>query len=99
MPVQFDELAEYLKGLPNSFSPNGDDINECFDLRKKLNLRIAAPGMFTIGGERWSFRARGHKHCWNGRKDTNGEPCPTGTYFYVLKIVDTSFKGSITLFR
>lgn len=99
LPVQFDELAEYLKGLPNSFSPNGDDINECFDLRKKLNFTDCSTWyVYNRWGE-MVFQSTGSQHCWNGRKDTNGEPCPTGTYFYVLKIVDTSFKGSITLFR
>lgn len=98
-PFNFGDLSAYVKGLPNSFSPNGDEINECFDLRKKLDFDACSTWYVY---NRWGelvFKSSSQQHCWNGRKNSDGEFCPTGTYFYVLKVASATFNGTITLFR
>lgn len=99
IPIVLSDLSEYVKGLPNSFSPNGDGINDCFDLRKKTDFKDCSTWyVFNRWGE-MVFQSTSGDHCWNGRKNNTGDPLPTGTYFFKLKVSSASFNGSITLFR
>lgn len=84
--------------IPNVFSPNADGTNDLFELQ--------------IGGlddykltifDRWGimmFETTDVNQGWDG-KNTNGKPCPDGTYYFVLKAVspmqDYSRSGHITL--
>jgi gliding motility-associated-like protein len=99
LQLNLGDLSDYLKGIPNTFTPNGDEINDCFDLRKKTDFADCSTWtVFNRWGEK-VFQSDHQNHCWNGKKNSNGEPCPTGTYFYVLKVNGASLNGSITLIR
>ena len=99
LPLNLGDLSEYLKGIPNTFTPNGDGINECFDLRKKTDFADCSTwNVYNRWGE-LVFQSTAQQHCWNGRKNSSGEPCPMGTYFYVLKVNGEGQKGTITLIR
>jgi gliding motility-associated-like protein len=87
--------------IPNTFTPNGDGVNDLFTLPIK--------GAKTINFElynRWGgimYRAFGSKVSWDGIAD-NGNAASDGTYFYVLKIIGFDDKevvksGNLTLFR
>ncbi len=97
--LNLGDLSDYLKGIPNTFTPNGDEINDCFDLRKKTDF--ADCSTWTVYN-RWGekvFQSDNENKCWNGKKNSDGEPCPMGTYFYVLKVNSASFKGYLMLIR
>ena len=97
--LNLGDLSDYLKGIPNTFTPNGDEINDCFDLRKKTDF--ADCSTWTVYN-RWGekvFLSDNQNKCWNGKKNSDGEPCPMGTYFYVLKVNSASFKGYLMLIR
>ena len=97
--LDFGDLNEYLKGLPNSFTPNNDGVNDCFDLRKRLDfMECSSWKIFNRWGE-LVFESTGNDHCWNGKKNGDGDPCPEGTYFYILKVKDSALKGSVTLIK
>ena len=99
MPLNFEDLEGYIKGLPNTFTPNGDEINDCFDLRKKLDFEECSVWKVY---NRWGeliFESTSGEHCWNGRRKGDGDPCPVGTYFYILKVKDAGYKGTINLLR
>ena len=99
LPLSFGSIDDFVKGLPNTFTPNGDEINDCFDLRKKLDFAECSTwNVYNRWGE-LVFRSDSQQHCWNGRKNGDGDPCPVGTYFYVLKVNDAGYKGTITLIR
>jgi gliding motility-associated-like protein len=99
LQLDLGDLSDYLKGIPNTFTPNGDEINDCFDLRKKTDFADCSTWMvFNRWGEK-VFESTYQNHCWNGRKNSTGEPCPTGTYFYILKVNGSSRNGSIMLIR
>lgn len=99
MPLDFGNLEDYLKGLPNSFTPNNDGINDCFDLRKRLDfVECSTWKIFNRWGE-VVFESTNNDHCWNGKKNGSGDPCPEGTYFYVLKVKEAALKGSVTLIK
>ena len=84
--------------FPNVFSPNGDGINDFFevdfgyDLHQCVRLEI-----FDRWGQR-IFLSSGNYHNWDGATYT-GRQVKEGVYFYVLEVNGLVFKGNITLLR
>jgi gliding motility-associated-like protein len=91
----------YLKA-PNTFTPNGDGINDAFVIESEsvstLSCQIFDRNQHLIF--KWNS-IHGH---WDGR-DMNGNIVPAGTYFYVIEAEDENgnsmdmTKGIVTLFR
>ncbi len=90
---------------PNAFSPNGDGVNDVWNV--SLDSESALNGFEVYN--RWgnliamTSRASVTQINWDGRT-TSGEPCNDGVYFYVLKYTDAKgteqqMKGFISLFR
>jgi len=86
--------------IPNSFSPNGDGINDFFNVNvtnlKKYTLRI-----FNRYGET-IFSTNNIFNSWDGT--WHGKPMPAGAYFYTILATDlfdkeVRYSGSITLIR
>ncbi len=83
--------------IPNVFTPNGDGVNDQFEIR---NLNIYKENKISIIN-RWGnavFEMKDYNNLWDG----NG--LDEGTYFYVLEVKNASgdwkaFKGYITLLR
>ncbi|MBI1192445.1 MAG: T9SS type B sorting domain-containing protein [Bacteroidetes bacterium] len=70
--------------IPDAFSPNGDGINDFFDIRGI----DAYPDNNLVLINRWGsevFRAEGYLGGWNGVTE-NGAELPIGTYFYRLEL-------------
>jgi len=70
--------------IPDAFSPNGDGVNDFFDIRGI----DAYPGNSLVLINRWGsevFRAEGYLGGWNGVTD-GGAELPVGTYFYRLEL-------------
>jgi len=100
-PLCFDNCPILM--LPNTFTPNGDGINDIF--RPFIYRHIAAIECFIY--DRWGnliHTSRDINNLWDGTY--RGQPAPEGTYFYVIQAtLDTrdqrSFQksGSLTLLR
>ncbi len=72
--------------LPNSFTPNGDGINDEFRITDEINIRDFTIVIQDKQGKivsQWS----GFEGFWDGR-NLKGEICPPGTYIYVLNYTD-----------
>ena len=86
--------------VPNCFSPNGDGMNDLFQV-KSLNLSTFDLMIWN----RWGglmYKSTDAFAGWNGQ--SNAGIAPEGTYFYVLDAVGSDskayqLKGSITLSR
>ncbi|MCW3101815.1 MAG: hypothetical protein JWO09_255 [Bacteroidetes bacterium] len=82
--------------VPNVFTPNNDGSNDTYSVISDAGLA----GCFSMkifdrwGLEIFSSEQKGMK--WDGRTSA-GEKVSPGTYFYLLKIADTAYKGEITL--
>ena len=89
--------------IPNSFTPNGDGINDIFTLEvtgsEKFSIRI-----FNRWGE-MVYESFDPKEGWNGRILNYFEPAPEGLYTYqvVVRTIkharDIKKHGTITLIR
>jgi gliding motility-associated-like protein len=84
--------------IVNSFSPNGDGINDVWLIEGLDKFLFSEVQVFDRGGRR-VFLSRDPDIGWDGSH--NGQMLPTGTYYYVLKIEDREQlrKGFINLIK
>ena len=83
--------------IPNIFTPNGDGLNETFEIQ---GLETSVANELTVMN-RWGaavYQKKGYKNDWNG------QGLNEGTYFYLLRVQSTTgkwdvYKGYITLLR
>ncbi|MGB3946410.1 MAG: gliding motility-associated C-terminal domain-containing protein [Bacteroidia bacterium] len=80
--------------IPNVFTPNGDGINDLF----RVNLSGRALEGFKIDiYDRWGilmFSSNSINYKWDGRT-TSGQEVKDGTYFYVVELNGTVYKGYV----
>ncbi|ASU34313.1 gliding motility-associated C-terminal domain-containing protein [Mucilaginibacter xinganensis] len=64
--------------IVDSFSPNGDGINDCWYIKNIDNYPKADVSVFSRYGQR-VFQSIGYSKPWDGR--FNGAYLPAGTYY------------------
>ena len=81
--------------IPNIFSPNGDGINDFF------NVTYTGSQPFRISvKDRWGvsmFETINKTHYWNGAYQSGDSP--EGVYFYSITIGEKAYTGHVTLVR
>ncbi|MBK7388380.1 MAG: PKD domain-containing protein [Bacteroidetes bacterium] len=80
--------------IPNIFTPNNDGVNDVFEVGA---AGACAPERITIFN-RWGnniFETSGQNNFWDGK--SNGNPVPSGVYFYVIQIGEKVYKGTVTV--
>lgn len=82
--------------VPNIFTPNGDGINDTWNI---TNLS-AYPGCTVQIFNRYGqllYSGAGYSQPWNGA--INGKPVPAGTYYYIIDLKNGFGKltGSVTI--
>lgn len=92
-----DESSIY---IPNAFSPNGDNINECLSVKSKAHFKNYYFAIYNRWGQK-VFEAEKPNECWDGY--FNNQALEMGSYYYYLK-AETSCgkifkKGDISLIR
>ncbi|HSH64995.1 MAG TPA: PKD domain-containing protein, partial [Bacteroidia bacterium] len=88
--------------IPNSFTPNGDEINDVFS-GKGLFIKDYEMIIF----DRWGntvFKTTDITIPWNGSKNNKSEPACEDVYIYLINITDSNrkkhaYKGIVTLVR
>ena len=85
------------------FSPNDDDIHEFWEI-ENIHLYPEALVLVYDRNGRQVFRRRNYINAEDvafGGKDENGQPLPSGTYYYVINLEneDEVFKGVLTIVR
>lgn len=95
-----DTIKELI--IPNVFTPNGDGVNDCYEVR---GISPKCDEFHIWIYNRWGnlfYESTNASACWNG-KNEQGEPASEGVYFYVMKIkkrsigLDAEKHGTITL--
>lgn len=90
--------------IPNSFSPNGDGVNDYFLPRQLLSKGAAGFTMqvFDRWGEKVFESTNANGRGWDGR--FNGKEQPVGVYIYMMNVIykngrTEKYQGNVTLLR
>jgi gliding motility-associated-like protein len=79
--------------VPNVFSPNSDGANDALVFEGAQYYPNTSLSVFNRWGQE-VFSSTNYKNTWRGTD------MPTGTYFYVLKLVTgKEYSGNVTLLR
>lgn len=89
-------VEDYLVVPPNLFSPNGDGINDYWVIDNIENYPICEVMVFNRWGSE-IFTSEGYQNDWDGT--ANGQPVSDGTYYFILKCADKTYKGAVTILR
>jgi gliding motility-associated-like protein len=83
--------------IPNAFSPNGDGMNDTWEIASIAGNSDVIVEIYNRWGE-IVFYSKGYTEPWNGTyKD---KPVPEGTYAYIVKVDDsTILRGAILVVR
>jgi len=84
--------------IPNAFSPNGDGINDTWDIPNLNTYTGCTVEIFNRYGQK-VFSNTGYDIPWNGT--SNGKPVPVGVYYYVIdpKHNHKLITGNVTILR
>jgi gliding motility-associated-like protein len=74
--------------VPNAFTPNGDGVNDIWNIKYLESYENASVKVFSRYGTMVYSSAKGYTLPWKGQM--NGSDLPMGTYYYVI---DTKTKG------
>lgn len=69
--------------VPNAFSPNGDGINETWNIDALIAYPYAEVQVFDRNGS-IVFSKTNYNKPWDGKY--NGKPLPIGTYYYTINL-------------
>ncbi len=84
--------------IPNVFSPNGDNINDRWNVKGLAEFENCLVEIYNRYGQ-MLFRSNGYKQPWDGTY--KGNPVPVATYYYIINLNngDRPLGGSVTLLR
>lgn len=90
-------LADGNLDFPKAFSPNGDNINDTWEIKNLEKFPVNEVIIFNRWGSE-VYKTKGYQNNWTG----NG--LEQGTYFYKVRVtvcdgVEKEFTGYVTLFR
>jgi len=89
--------------LYNVFTPNDDNVNDCFKMEgKNLDCADYLLKIYNRWGEK-VFETEDPNECWNGKVFNTGVALPESTYFYILNLGDQAqketYSGIVELIR
>ncbi|MDD4149879.1 MAG: choice-of-anchor L domain-containing protein [Bacteroidales bacterium] len=84
--------------IPNAFTPNGDGINDTWEIKNIDMFPNASVQVFNRWGQ-VIFETRSNEQLWDGTSSMGD--CPTGTYVYIIELFNRaeSYSGYISLVR
>jgi gliding motility-associated-like protein len=95
-------VEEFLLYIPNSFTPNGDEINDSF-LPKGIGVNVYELKIYSRWGEHF-FTSNDLNIGWNGTTYKKDEIAQVGVYVYLINVIDIfgqkhTYNGQVTLIK
>jgi gliding motility-associated-like protein len=69
--------------IPNTFTPNGDGINDYWNIKKLITYPECSLMIYSRDGQQ-VYKSAGYAKPWDG--SNNGSNLPAGTYYYILDL-------------
>jgi gliding motility-associated-like protein len=69
--------------IPNTFTPNGDGVNDTWDIKYLDTYATCSVDIFTRWGQK-VYSSTGYPIPWDGTY--RGAALPTGTYYYIINL-------------
>jgi gliding motility-associated-like protein len=93
-------LNDICVGIPNAFSPDGDGINEYWEISRLSLYPEAEVVILNRWGEMVWKSERGYPDPWDGRA-SNGRELPMDSYHYAIDLHngDKPIVGHVTIIR
>ena len=84
--------------IPNAFSPNGDGINDTWEIPLLKTYPNCSVEVYNRYGQS-VFKSIGYNKNWDGT--LNNQPLPIGTYYYIIKTSPSAnlLSGSVLIIR
>ncbi|MBD1365332.1 gliding motility-associated C-terminal domain-containing protein [Mucilaginibacter sp. ZT4R22] len=90
-------LGTITNGIANTFTPNGDGINDYWNIKGIENYTNGIISVFNRGGQ-LVFQSKGYPKPFDGTY--NGKPLPAGVYYYIINLKSCSLiSGNVTIIR
>ena len=86
--------------VPNAFTPNGDGVNDLWNIKYLESYVNASVKVFSRYGSVVYYSVKGYAQPWKGQM--NGTDLPMGTYYYIIDPKTKGRKiisGSVTIVR
>jgi gliding motility-associated-like protein len=84
--------------IPNTFTPNGDGINDFWDITALVSYPACTVNIYSRYGT-LVYNSTGYPRAWDGTR--HGKPLPAGTYYYIVDPGNGAkkFAGAVTIIR
>jgi gliding motility-associated-like protein len=84
--------------VPNAFSPNGDHVNDAWEIPNLSIYPYCSVEVFARSGQ-LIYKSVGYSKAWDGTY--NGKPVPVGVYYYIINLKNGKQvkSGNVTLLR
>jgi gliding motility-associated-like protein len=82
--------------VPNVFSPNGDGINDKWEIAGLRGVTNCTVEIFNRWGQQ-VYNSNGYSNPWDGT--WKGKPVPVATYYYVIKTVTRNYNGWVAIIK
>jgi gliding motility-associated-like protein len=82
--------------VPNVFSPNGDGINDKWEIAGLRGVTNCTVEIFNRWGQE-VYNSHGYNNPWDGT--WKGKPVPVATYYYVIKTVTRNYNGWVAIIK
>ncbi|THU39272.1 T9SS type B sorting domain-containing protein [Niastella caeni] len=82
--------------VPNVFSPNGDGINDKWEIAGLRGVTNCSVEIFNRWGQS-IYNSNGYSTPWDG--SWKGKPVPIATYYYVIKTATRNYNGWVAIVR
>src|SRR5207253_370207 len=85
-------------GIPNAFSPNGDGINDTWNIASLASYPNCTVEIFNRYGTK-VYNSIGYSKPWDGT--FNGSSLPVGVYYYIInpKNGRRPYTGNVTILK